>query len=209
MKTAERILITTLELFNQQGEGNVSCVDIAMELDISPGNLYYHYKGKEVMVVALFDMYRERMLKILDSSSDSELKIEDFFYYLLMVLQSSHLFRFLYHNPADLMAKYPTIQKGFKRLLKAQEISFNQLLGKYVAQEQMTLNANEQHHMVQLIVMLFTQATNYYLLKGEDIENEEYMYNCLANVLFALTPYMKIDKSALDSLYKMIESEEI
>lgn len=209
MKTAERILITTLELFNEHGESNVSCVDIAMELDISPGNLYYHYKGKEVMVVALFEMYKERMSKILTSSDDADLKIEDFFYFLLMVLQSSHLFRFLYHNPADLMSKYPSIQRGFKKLLKTQENSFNLLLSRYVAQEQMTMNASQQHHLVQLIVMVFTQATNYYLLKGEDIENEEYIYQCLGDVLFALTPYMKIEEAALESLYKMIESEEL
>lgn len=209
MKTAERILLTTLELFNQHGENNVSCVDIAVELDISPGNLYYHYKGKEVMVVALFEMYRERMGKILDSSDSSELKIEDFFYYLLMILQSSHLFRFLYHNPADLMAKYPTISKGFKKLLKAQETSFNQLLSRYVSQGDMTLNASQQHHMVQLIAMVFTQAANYSLLKGEDIDNEEYIYECLANVLFALTPYVQMETSAIDSLYKMIESESL
>jgi AcrR family transcriptional regulator len=58
MKTAERILITALDIFNQQGENNVSSVEIAMELNISPGNLYYHFKGKEVIVAELFDLYQ-------------------------------------------------------------------------------------------------------------------------------------------------------
>ena len=84
MKTAERILLTALELFNDSGESNVSCVDLALELDISPGNLYYHYKGKEVIVVALFEMYKERMDKILSSPQDVDLKVEELFYYLLM-----------------------------------------------------------------------------------------------------------------------------
>lgn len=209
MKTAERILLTTLELFNEQGENNVSCVEIAMELDISPGNLYYHYKGKEVMVVALFEMYKERMNKILDSGVEAELKIEDFFYFLLMVLQSSHLFRFLFHNPADLLAKYSILSRGFKRLIKAQENAFSRMLSKYVEQGDMSITPQQQHHLVQLITMVFTQATNYHLIKGEDIESEEYIYESLAHVLFALTPYMKVEQSALDDLYKMIESEEL
>ena len=208
MKTAERILLTTLELFNDSGENNVSCVDIALELDISPGNLYYHYKGKEVMVIALFEMYKERMDKILTSPKDVDLKIEEFFYFLVMVLQSSHMFRFLYHNPADLMAKYPTIGRGFKRLIQNQEKSFNLLLSRYVEQGNMQLNASQQHHLVRLISMVFTQATNYYLLKGEDIESEHYIYECLGDVLFALTPYMNIDESQISSLYIMIEREE-
>lgn len=209
MKTAERILLTTLELFNEQGENNVSCVEIAMELDISPGNLYYHYKGKEVMVVALFEMYRERTIKILDSAAQTELKIEDFFYFLLMVLQSNHLFRFLFHNPADMLAKYSTLSRGFKKLLKAQENTFNRMLNRYVEEGVMTLNTQQQHYLVELITMVFTQATNYHLIKGEDIESETYIYESLAQVLFALTPYMKIEEQALEDLFKMIESEEL
>ena len=123
MKTAERILVTSLEMFNQQGEGNVTCVDIAMELDISPGNLYYHYKGKEVIVLALFDMYKQSMGQILLSPHQDDLTIEDFFYYLLLILQKSQLFSFLYRNPADLMEKYPGISRGFRHLILDKEKS--------------------------------------------------------------------------------------
>ena len=209
MKTAERILLTALELFNDSGESNVSCVDIALELDISPGNLYYHYKGKEVMVVALFEMYKERMDKILSSPNDVDLKVEEFFFYLLMVLQSCHMFRFLFHNPADLISKYPSVTRGFKRLIHGQEKSFNMLLSRYVKQGSMMLNASQQHHMVRMISLIFTQATNYYLLKGDDIESESYIYECLGDVLFSLSPYMNIDAKEIASLYVMIEKEEL
>ncbi len=37
MKTAQRILDTAADLFNERGERNVSASDIALELDISPG----------------------------------------------------------------------------------------------------------------------------------------------------------------------------
>jgi len=45
LKTADRILETACALFNEEGEHNVSASDIAIALDISPGNLYYHFKG--------------------------------------------------------------------------------------------------------------------------------------------------------------------
>ena len=54
MKTAERILLVALTLFNERGERNVTAADIALELDMSPGNLYYHFKGKESIVIALY-----------------------------------------------------------------------------------------------------------------------------------------------------------
>jgi hypothetical protein len=51
-RTAERILEVTLELFNRFGEPNVSTTLISAELNISPGNLYYHYPAKDELITA-------------------------------------------------------------------------------------------------------------------------------------------------------------
>ncbi len=80
MKTSARILLISLDLFNRHGEPNISSVDIANELDISPGNLYYHFKGKEIIIAALFDMYKQRMSKILLAPDEDNLSIEFFFF---------------------------------------------------------------------------------------------------------------------------------
>lgn len=58
MKTRDRILECSLLLFNEQGEPNVSTLEIANELGISPGNLYYHFHGKEPLVMALFERFQ-------------------------------------------------------------------------------------------------------------------------------------------------------
>jgi len=54
-KTKEKILATSLALFNHEGEAQVSAVDVASVIGISPGNLYYHYKGKDEIIAALFE----------------------------------------------------------------------------------------------------------------------------------------------------------
>lgn len=204
MKTAEKILFTALELFNQNGEASVTSVDIAIELDISPGNLYYHFKGKEIIVAALFDMYRERMDKILNSNKDGAINIHDFFYYLLLIMQQSHLFRFLYRSPSDLAEKYPAVSSGFQRLMKTKEDTLTRLFSYFVKQGELEISEQKQASVVALVGLIFTQAPSYCLLKGEDINDERYIYDSLKMVLFALQPYIvmvDISSQLIDDLF--------
>ncbi|MBE0991741.1 TetR/AcrR family transcriptional regulator, partial [Escherichia coli] len=45
---------------------NVSTLEIANELGISPGNLYYHFHGKEPLVMALFERFQAELAPLLD-----------------------------------------------------------------------------------------------------------------------------------------------
>ncbi len=54
MKTKERILLISTELFNRHGVGPMTTNHIAKAMDISPGNLYFHYDNKEEILRELF-----------------------------------------------------------------------------------------------------------------------------------------------------------
>jgi AcrR family transcriptional regulator len=54
MKTKERILVTSAELFNRSGVSTMTTNHIAKAMDISPGNLYFHYDNKEQILVELY-----------------------------------------------------------------------------------------------------------------------------------------------------------
>ena len=54
-QTKEWILETACQLFNEHGTQSISTKRIAKEMGISPGNLYYHFKNKEEIILALFD----------------------------------------------------------------------------------------------------------------------------------------------------------
>ena len=58
MKTTDtkaRILRCALEQFNKLGTRSVTTNHIAKACDMSPGNLYYHFKNKEQIIAAIFE----------------------------------------------------------------------------------------------------------------------------------------------------------
>ena len=56
MKTKDKIVHCSIELFNKNGVVAVTTNHIAKELDISPGNLYFHYRNKEEIIRQIFRM---------------------------------------------------------------------------------------------------------------------------------------------------------
>jgi AcrR family transcriptional regulator len=54
-KNRERILQISVELFNQNGVVPITTNHIAQNLQISPGNLYFHFRNKEEIVRELFE----------------------------------------------------------------------------------------------------------------------------------------------------------
>jgi AcrR family transcriptional regulator len=53
--TKERIVEVAIELFNQHGTPAVSTNHIAEAAGISPGNLYYHFRNKEEIILAAYE----------------------------------------------------------------------------------------------------------------------------------------------------------
>lgn len=55
LETPQRILEHARHAFNERGVMNVGIREIARDLDLSPGNLSYHFPTKEALIVAMVD----------------------------------------------------------------------------------------------------------------------------------------------------------
>jgi len=62
LSTRDLILDVALVLLNERGESIITSVDLANEMNISPGNLYYHFKGKDEVVEELYAQFHARVL---------------------------------------------------------------------------------------------------------------------------------------------------
>jgi AcrR family transcriptional regulator len=62
--TRARILDTCLSLFNESGPSAVTTAEIARAVGINEGNLYYYFKKKEDILVALFEQYEAALDRV-------------------------------------------------------------------------------------------------------------------------------------------------
>lgn len=113
IKTSERIVQNSLELFNQQGERSISTNHIAAHMEISPGNLYYHFPNKQAIIAVLFSEYEALVESFLRPPQGRAATVEDKRYYLKELLNAMWRYRFLHRdlehlldNDAELAARY-------------------------------------------------------------------------------------------------------
>jgi AcrR family transcriptional regulator len=106
--TRERILQASLALFNAQGLAAVSTHRIAAELGISPGNLHYHFKAKQLIVDRLFRRFEDR-LESLNASSNTVRAIDDLWLALHLRFEAIDAYRFVYRDRAFLSSEYPPL----------------------------------------------------------------------------------------------------
>jgi len=128
MKTRDRILDVSLTLFNSEGEAAQTAVDVANALDMSPGNLYYHFKGKEPIIEALFERFEEEMQIILGGTHGAVTSIEDNWVFVYIVLEEIYDFRFFYRNIGDMMERYPSMASRFRKILAAKRLAIENVL---------------------------------------------------------------------------------
>ncbi len=116
-RTRERILETGLRLFNDFGEPNVTTTVIADEMEISPGNLYYHFHNKDEIVNALFEAYEEEIETLLAAPTGRPNSSEDIWFFLHMLFEIIWKYRFFYRDINDLLTRNRLVETHFQRIL--------------------------------------------------------------------------------------------
>ncbi len=117
--TKQRILDAALTLFNQLGTPNASTNHIALELEISPGNLYYHYPNKEQLIEQLFSNYEEALQPLIQQTFTEPLSIEDIWFFLHLNFELALEYRFIYQDSDYITSKCPSLTAKFQQLLTA------------------------------------------------------------------------------------------
>ena len=118
MGTKDKILNASLTLFNELGERNVTTNHIAAHLQMSPGNLYYHFRNKHMIIQALFERYREKILTILELPEGRHLQLQDKIHYLQDVFSALWEYRFFHRDIEHFLLVDSALHETFRQFFR-------------------------------------------------------------------------------------------
>lgn len=141
-------------MFNQFGESSVATTSIAIEMGISPGNLYYHYHSKEEIVADLFAEFRREIETTLAAPEQRLPNAEDCWLFLHLVFEGIWKYRFIYRDINILVGRYHVIEVQFRRILAHKIRVAEQILSGLVKGGQMRASEAEIPTLAQNIVLV-------------------------------------------------------
>ena len=158
MKTRDRILIKSLELFNEQGERQITTNHLAAALGMSPGNLYYHFRNKDAIIFELFKQYADQMQSTLHLPSDRPLTQRDKVQLFEHILDCLWRYRFLHRDMTHLINDNEMLREHYREFAKRMLSSVHML---YTLQINSGLLEATEEEIGALLVNIWIIATSW------------------------------------------------
>lgn len=128
MKTRDKIILASLELFNELGERNVTTNHIAAHMGISPGNLYYHFRNKGEIIYEIFQQYRQRVENTLEVGPDRVLGVQEKLFFLEEIFDGLWQYRFFHRDLEYLLDSDPRLRHHYREFTRGCLSSVEQIL---------------------------------------------------------------------------------
>jgi AcrR family transcriptional regulator len=190
-RTRERILETSLRLFNDFGEPNVTTTAIAAEMNISPGNLYYHFHSKDHIVNTLFSQFEREIDGVLAVPTARPANVEDVWLFLHLIFESIWRYRFLYRDLNDLLTRNRLLEAHFKRLLTDKVRTATALCQALAAGGQLQTTPRAVPALATNMVVVMTYWLSYeYVLNPRHPNEGETLARGVYHVLTLVAPFL-------------------
>ena len=177
-------------MFNTQGEPNVTTNHIADELEISPGNLYYHFRNKDDIIEQLFARYEERMDNALAAPSGRLPELEDIWLQLHLVFECIWDYRFLYRDLVEILSRNRRMRLRFARILKRADERAHLVMRGLSQAGIMRASADELNAAATNVLVLSTFWLNYSAARG-DRDEQIAIRQGIIQVMMLLAPFLR------------------
>ncbi len=185
--TRLRILDCALSMFNARGEPTVTTNHIAEELEISPGNLYYHFRNKDDIIEHLFARYEARMDEVLSPPGNRLPGLEDIWMQLHQVFECIWDYRFLYRDLLEILSRSRRLRLRFARILHRADDRVRYVMQGLSQAGVMRAAPSELDAAATNLLVLATFWLNYAAIRG-DRDERAAIRDGIVQVMMLLSP---------------------
>lgn len=194
LKTKDRILQISLQLFNERGERSVTTNHIAAELGISPGNLYYHFRNKHEIIKELMYQYQAETLEVLSLPDDRPLTTNDKINYFQVLSGQLWSYRFIHRDVYHLVESNEDFKKIYPRFAGQVMQQGQKIYQAFVDAGLMKMTASEIEALIINLWIVLTNWTNFLYMSGHISDNnhleEKWVWQALRQMVFLEGPYL-------------------
>ena len=194
LKTKDRILQISLQLFNERGERSVTTNHIAAELGISPGNLYYHFRNKHEIIKELMHQYQVETLEMLSLPEDRPLTTNDKINYFQVLSGQLWNYRFIHRDVYHLVESNEDFKKIYPRFAGQVMQQGQRIYQAFVDAGLMKMTPSEIEALIINLWIVLTNWTNFLYMSGHISDNnhleEKWVWQALRQMVFLEGPYL-------------------
>lgn len=190
-KTKTRILFTARRLFNNKGFGNVTIRMIASALNMSSGNLNYHFKKREDILDALYFEMVEEFDNRIKSLGDAEITLETIKEDISQSLKRMIEYRFFWTDLYNILRLSNKIKAHFENVYEKRFEGYR-FLFQYLSDKGLMNEFQFKKESLFLIERMigFSNTWLYNSFIYEIKIDNEYIVNQTNNLLAMLYPYL-------------------
>jgi AcrR family transcriptional regulator len=197
-RTRERIVESSLLMFNRLGEPNVTTADIADEMGISPGNLYYHFRNKDEIVGELFAALERRLDALLDPRVNGVVDVEDLWFFLHLLFETMWEYRFLYRDLDEILSRSRKLSTRFASIMRRGTATVAALCRSMVGDGAMQASEREIAAIADNVALVATFWISYQRISAQQPDSAAVNLDRAAyQVLSLIAPFLQGPSRAL------------
>ena len=152
-------------------------------------------------------MHEQQMQKMLNREKLDTLHPEEIMYYLFLLFDSIHVFRFFYRSPADLAEKYPSIVRPRQHILSSLNKQLAFLFDSLSRRNVLVASKAARALLVDLMSLIITQSCQFDELNSH-MDSEMQRYHALSLMMVSVLPRLALSDEQKHQLEQMLHSHD-
>lgn len=187
--TRKRILVASLLLFNEHGVPRTTINDIADEIDISPGNLHYHFRRKSDIVDGLMAEFQADARTVLRPPQTDCPDLDDFWLFLHLLLELTAAYRFMLTDTEVLVADYPKVGRALRHFARGLNAAFELYLLGLVRNGLLNVDMVGIKSVGRNLAVIALMSERFDELTGSRQDADDAAISVARSILSLLTPF--------------------